>query len=90
MSQLTPILEAEIRIEKLHRQMALTTADSFRFLQIAREVAKSSQVSTWFLSKVFAGEPCKVLRRDLRRMERWGIVTAESNGSNNIYWSLKP
>lgn len=88
MSQLSPILEAEIRIEKLHRQMAITTAESFRHLQIARKLNESHQSSTWYLSQVM-GDECKVLRQELRRMERLGIVTAKSNGSNNIYWSLK-
>lgn len=89
MSQLTPILEAEIRIEKIYRQANITTLERARYLQIARALATGLQWSTWALSKSME-EPCKSLRRDLRRMERDELVLSESNGFNNIYWSLQP
>ncbi|MNF85889.1 hypothetical protein D3C84_683060 [compost metagenome] len=87
--QLTPILEAEIRIHKLYRQMSVTTIEQAKYLRIAGQLAKAHASSTWYLSRAL-GEPCKDLRRDLRKMEGHGLVVAESNGSNNIYWSLKP
>jgi len=89
MSQLTPILEIEVRLLKIYRQMNITTSEHARYLQIARELSKSHATSTWQLSKAM-GEDCKTIRRDLRKMEGHDLVKADSNGFNNIYWSLKP
>lgn len=89
MAELTPFLTAEIRIEKIYRQANMTTADRNRYLDICVELAQSYRHSTWALSRAM-GEECKDLRRDLRRMERHGLVVADSNGFNNIYWSLAP
>ncbi|MEN5141108.1 hypothetical protein [Pseudomonas juntendi] len=89
MSDLTPFLIAEIRIEKIYRQANMTTVERQRYLDICVELALSHRHSTWALSRAM-GEQCKPLRRDLRRMERHGLVVADSNGFNNIYWSLAP
>lgn len=77
------------RLLDLYRQMAITAGEHLRYGQLAEELSKSEKASTVWLSRAFANEPCKNLRRDLRRMVRWGLVDAHSNGFNNIYWSLR-
>lgn len=86
---MSPVLENEVRITKDHRQMAITTSEMSRYMKIIGYLAGSHATSTWMVSR-HLGDSCKQARKDLRRMEGRGYVTADSNGSNNIYWSLKP
>jgi DNA-binding IclR family transcriptional regulator len=79
----------EARIWGDYRQMAITTGELDRYRAIARNLASSHATSTYSLAKALDA-PCADTRRELRRMERRGYVVADSNGSNNIYWSLKP
>lgn len=79
----------EIRILKDWRQMAITSAEHHKYLKIAKYLSGSHKTSTWMVSKTLQ-EPCRDARKQLRKMERMGYVVAESNGSNSVYWSLKP
>lgn len=86
---MTPVLEAEIRIEKDYRSMIVTTADLDRFLKISRYLGNSPATSTWMVHLHMA-EDCRSVRKSLRQMEKLGYVTADSNGSNTIYWANRP
>lgn len=79
----------EARIWGDYRHMAITTSELDRYREITRHLANSHATSTYSLAKTL-GLPCADTRKELRRMERKGYVVADSNGSNNIYWSLKP
>lgn len=81
--------ENEIRISKDWQMAAITSADKFRFLKIARYLGESPATSTYMVSRHLR-ESCDLVRRDLKRMEKRGYVVADSNGSNNICWRLKP
>lgn len=86
---MSALVENEIRIAKDWQSMAITTAEQARYLKIARYLGGSAGTSTYIVSRHLR-EACSVVRRDLRKMEKLGYVAAESNGSNNIHWSLKP
>lgn len=81
--------ENEIRIAKDWQMMTVTTNEQAQYLKIARYLGGSAGTSTYMVSRHLR-EACSIVRRDLRKMERLGYVMADSNGSNNIYWSLKP
>ncbi len=87
--KLSAAVEAEIRIEKDYRQMILTSSDRSRYLKIARYLGDSPATSTYMVA-LHLRKTCSVVRRDLRKMEKLDYVTADSNGSNNIYWALRP
>lgn len=81
--------ENEYRIGKDWQIAAITSADKFQFLKIARYLGESPATSTYMVS-LHLRESCDLVRRDLKRMEKLGYVVADSNGSNNIWWRLKP
>ncbi|CRM73239.1 MULTISPECIES: hypothetical protein [Pseudomonas] len=81
--------ENEIRIKKDWQMAAITTVDEARYIKIARYLGELPATTTYMVS-LHLRESCDLVRRDLRRMEKHGYVVADSNGSNNICWSLKP
>ena len=81
--------ENEIRIAKDWQTMTVTTTEQAQYLKIARYLGDSPATTTYMVG-LHMREACPVVRRDLRRMEKLGYVVADSNGSNNICWSLKP
>jgi len=81
--------EVETRIAKDWQTLSITSGDQARYLKIVRYLAGSHATSTYMVSRHLR-EACSVVRRDLRKMEKRGYVIADSNGSNNIYWSLRP
>lgn len=81
--------QVEIRIAKDWQMLSITSGDKARYLKIVRYLAGSHATSTYMVA-LHLREACGVVRRDLRKMEKRGYVTADSNGSNNIYWSLRP
>lgn len=81
--------EFETRIAKDWQTMSITSGDQARYLKIARYLAGSYATSTYMVARHLR-EACGIVRRDLRKMEKRGYVIADSNGSNNIYWSLQP
>lgn len=83
------LTDNETRIDKDWQAMSITTAEQAQYLKIARYLGGSAGTSTYMVSRHLR-EACSVVRRDLRKMEKLGYVAADSNGSNNIYWSLKP
>lgn len=82
------VLLNEKRIVEDWRQMSITTPDRLRFNKIVRYLGESHATSTYMVS-LHMRESCDVIRRDLKRMEKRGYVVSDSNGSNNIYWSLQ-
>lgn len=80
--------DVEIRIEKDWQNMSITSGDRPRYLKIVRYLAGSHATSTYMVARHLR-EDCNIVRRDLRKMEKRGYVIADSNGSNNIYWSLR-
>lgn len=80
--------EVENQIAKDWQSMSITSSDQARYLKIVRYLAGSHSTSTYMVS-LHLREACGVVRRDLRKMEKLGYVVADSNGSNNIYWSLR-
>lgn len=81
--------ENEIRIGKDWQTMTVTTTEQAQYLKIARYLGDSPATTTYMVG-LHMREACAVVRRDLRKMEKLGYVVADSNGSNNICWSLKP
>ena len=81
--------ENEIRIAKDWQAMSITTVEQAQYMKIARYLGDSPATTTYMVG-LHMREACSVVRRDLRKMERLGYAVADSNGSNNIYWSLKP
>ncbi|MBP5120972.1 hypothetical protein [Pseudomonas protegens] len=79
----------EYRIGKDWQMAAITSADKYRFLRIARYLGNLPATTTYMVSLHFQ-ENCDFVRRDLKRMEKNGYVVSDSNGSNNICWRLKP
>lgn len=82
------IKQIEQQIRHDYNQLRATTVDYYNFTEIARHLA-SGKASTYSISRHF-GVPCKDIRKILKRMEKLDYVAADSNGSNNIYWELKP
>lgn len=83
------LIENEIRIAKDWQMMAIDSGEQAQFLKIARYFGESRATTTYMVS-LHMRESCSITRGDLRRMEKLGYVVADSNGSNNICWSLKP
>ncbi|MBJ2206160.1 hypothetical protein JFT33_06125 [Pseudomonas carnis] len=83
------LTENEIRIAKDWQAMTVTTNEQAQYLKIARYLGDSPATTTYMVG-LHIREACSVVRRDLRKMEKLGYVVADSNGSNNICWSLKP
>jgi len=71
------------------RDMAITTLEHAQYLKIYHYLLGSHATSTWMVSRML-DDTCKNTRKALRQMERRGYVVSDSNGSNNIYWSLAP
>lgn len=86
---MSALTDNEIRITKDWQTMAVTTAEQAQYLKIARYLGDSPATTTYMVG-LHMREDCSIIRRDLRRMEKLGYVVADSNGSNNICWSLKP
>lgn len=86
---MSTLTDNEIRITKDWQTMAVTTAEQAQYLKIARYLGDSPATTTYMVG-LHMREDCSIIRRDLRRMEKLGYVVADSNGSNNICWSLKP
>lgn len=82
-------LATEKRIVEDWRQLSITSADRVRFNKIVNYLGDVPATSTYMVARHLR-ESCDVVRRDLKRMEKRGYVVADSNGSNNIYWSLQP
>lgn len=83
------LTENEIRIAKDWQTMAIDSGEQAQFLKIARYLGELPATTTYMVS-LHMRESCSIIRGDLRRMEKLGYVVADSNGSNNICWSLKP
>ncbi len=84
--KLSPLQENEIRIRKDHRTMAITGLEQSLFMVVARYLDDRA-ACTYRIAKHMKTD-CHHIRPKLRRMEKMGYVVAESNGSNNIVWSL--
>lgn len=83
------LTDNEIRIAKDWQTMAIDSGEQAQFLKIARYLGEARATSTYMVS-LHMRESCSIIRGDLRRMEKLGYVTADSNGSNNICWALRP
>ena len=83
------LMGTEIRIAKDWQTMTITTSEQGRYLKIARYLGEALATSTYMVG-LHMRESCAIIRKDLRRMEKLGYVTADSNGSNNICWALRP
>lgn len=81
--------ENEIRILKDYRQMAITTTEHGIYMRIIRYMSEGFSTSTYRIARHLRCE-CREARKFLRKMEGRGYVIADSNGSNNICWVLKP
>jgi predicted transcriptional regulator len=89
MNEETIIQIFEARLEADYRQLAVTTNERFLYSSAAHILSDSKASSTLYVSRQL-GMNCQQTRKHLRRMEKMGYVQADSNGFNNIYWSLKP
>lgn len=83
------IKEVETHIAKDWQTMVITTRQRAQYMKIARYLGDSPATTTYMVC-LHMREACSIIRGDLRRMERLGYVLADSNGSNNICWRLKP
>lgn len=83
------IKEVETRIARDWQMMNVTTNEQAQYLKIARYLGDSPATTTYMVG-LHMREACSIIRGDLRRMEKLGYVLADSNGSNNICWRLKP
>ena len=79
----------EVRIAKDWQMMTITTGEQAQYLKIARYLGEAPATTTYMVG-LHMRESCAIIRKDLRRMEKLGYVTTDSNGSNNIYWALRP
>ena len=86
---MSPLMGNEARIEKDWRQAAITSTERIIYTCIVKHLSENSGSSTYMMSRA-VDIPCARLRKYLRQMEKRGYVTADSNGFNNINWSLKP
>lgn len=83
---LSPLQENEIRIRKDYRTLSITTIEQSIFMVVARYLADHPACT--YRIALHMKTDCHHIRPKLRRMEKMGYVIAESNGSNNIVWSL--
>lgn len=83
------IKEVETRIAKDWQTMAITTRQQAQYLAIVRYLGDCPATTTYMVG-LHMREACSIIRGDLRRMEKLEYVLADSNGSNNICWRLKP
>lgn len=79
----------EVRLHRDWQALSVTTRNQVRFLKIINYLGESPATTTYMVS-LHMRESCSIIRGDLRRMEKLGYVVGDSNGSNNICWSLKP
>lgn len=74
------------KIRNDYQHLSVTTSELAGFLALAGYLALSPACT--YRVSLFYRQDCTSTRKALRRMERMGYVHGESNGSNNIVWSL--
>ena len=84
--KLSTFQENEIRIRNDYRTMSITDLEQSIFMVVARYLADHPACT--YRIALHMKTDCHHIRPKLRRMEKMGYVSAESNGSNNIVWSL--